>query len=125
MSAEELVGTIEEVETHDVDPMPDDAADPWDEVTAEFQSLGRRLRDTYRQVADERSPSEEELRGAFATLAAAFGQVAESVGNALKDPEIRANLKHAAGAFATAVSTTISGLGTELGKDEETGSEEE
>jgi hypothetical protein len=102
------------VETHQHDPTTDAPGDPWVAATSEFRDLGQRLRDTYRQVADERGPSENEIRDAFATLAGAWGQVAESVGGALKDPEVRQHLKQAASAFASAIGTTITDLGSEL-----------
>jgi hypothetical protein len=117
MGTEELIGTIEQVEPHGEDPTIE--TDPWDVVAEEFRSLGTRLRDNYRQVADEHGPSEDELRQAFATLAGAWSQVAESVGEALRDTEVRRRLKHTVSALATALGTTISGLGVELGSDEE------
>jgi hypothetical protein len=121
---EELIGTIEEMETHQDDPTTDEREDPWDTVTSEFSGLGQRLRDTYRSVADERGPTEDEIRDAFATLAGAWNQVAESVGAALKDNEVREHLKAAASAFATAVGSTITELGSELRKEEEATEEE-
>jgi hypothetical protein len=114
MSPEQLVGTIEEVETHDPDPKPDEDVDPWDTVSSEFGSLGDRLKDTYRRVAADRGPSEDEIKGAFATLIGAWDQVAESVTSALRDPEAREHLKKAASSFATALGSTISDLGDEF-----------
>jgi hypothetical protein len=114
VSPEQLVGTIEEVETHDPDPKPDEDVDPWDTVSSEFGSLGDRLKDTYRRVAADRGPSEDEIKGAFATLIGAWDQVAESVTTALRDPEAREHLKKAASSFATALGATISDLGDEF-----------
>jgi hypothetical protein len=111
---EQLVGTIEEVETHDSDPKPEENVDPWDTVSSEFGSLGDRLKDTYRRVAANRGPSEDEIKGAFATLIGAWDQVAESVTSALHDPEAREHLKKAASSFATALGATISDLGDEF-----------
>jgi hypothetical protein len=120
VSSEQLVGTIEEVETHDSDPKPDEQPDPWDTVSSEFGSLGDRLKDTYRRVAADRGPSEDEIKGAFATLVGAWDQVAESVTSALRDPEAREHLKKAASSFATALGSTISDLGDEFkGSSEE------
>jgi hypothetical protein len=68
-------------------------------------------------MADQRGPSEDEIRGAFATLVGAWGQVANSVGGALRDPEVREHLMQAASAFATAIGATLSELGTELQSD--------
>ena len=116
MSPEQLVGTIEQVETHSDDPKAEYAADPWDEVTNELGSLGNRLRDTYRKVADERGPSEEEIKDAFSTLLNAWDQVSESVSTALNDPETREHLKQAASSFASALGNTMSGIGDEIRK---------
>lgn len=114
MSPEQLIGTIEEVETHDTDPKPEAEPDPWDTMSSEFGSLGDRLKDTYRRVASDRGPSEDEIKGAFATLVGAWDQVAESVTTALRDPVAREHLKKAASSFATALGSTISDLGDEF-----------
>lgn len=102
--------------------MREAGADPWDDVRSQFSGLGRRIKDTYRQ-AGEGGPSEDEIKGAFATLLGAWNQVADSISTALRDPETRDRLKDAAGAFATAVGSTLSGLGNEirddLGREEE------
>jgi hypothetical protein len=112
--AKQLVGTIEEVETHDKDPTTDEHGDPWNTVQDELGGLGQRLKDTYRKVASEGGPSEEEIKDAFGTLASAWDQVAESVSTALQDPEVRQKLKTAASSLATAMGNTINELGAEL-----------
>ncbi len=114
MGPEELVGTIEEVETHDNDPTSESRSDPWTTFQEEWSDLGEQLKDTYRKVATEEGPTEDEVRQAFATLAGAWGQVAESVSEALNDPDVRRRLKEAGSAFAMAIGRTISDLGTEL-----------
>ena len=123
MGTEELVSTIEQVEPHDTDPKTEDERDPWESVTSDFSDISHRLRDTYRKIADDRGPSEDEIKEAFATLVGAWDQVAESVTTALSDPELRQQIKDAAGSFASAVGSTITDLGAELrkepGQDEE------
>ena len=114
VSTEQLVGTIKQVKTHDHDPTASEPTDPWDDVTSEFGSLGDRLKQTYRKVASDSGPSEEEIKGAFATLIGAWDQIAESVTTALQDPETRDNLKEAASSFASALGETMSGLGNEI-----------
>lgn len=128
MSPEQLVCTIEEVETHEQDPTSsgNDKTDPWEAVSTELGDLKDRIADTYRRVADDHGPSEDEIKQAFSTLAGAWDQVAESVTTALRDPDVRDKLKTAASSFASAFGTTMSELGSEL-KDsarEETGEEE-
>jgi hypothetical protein len=80
-------------------------------VSSEFSSLGDRLKDTYRRVASDTGPTEEEIKEAFATLAGAWDQVAASFSTALNDPATRAHLKKAATSFAAALGTTITDLG--------------
>jgi hypothetical protein len=114
VGTKQLVGTIEEVETHEPDPRSSESTDPWTRFHEEFGALGTRLRDTYRNVASENGPTEEEIKDALGTLAGAWNQVAGSVSSALQDTEVREKLKEAAGALAAALGRTISDLGSEL-----------
>jgi hypothetical protein len=104
------------VEIHDTDPTTDPQNDePWDEVTYRFGELGNRVKSTYRKVADDQGPTEDEIKGAFATLAGAWDQIAESVSDILRDPETRDGLKRAAGSLASALGSTLSDLSSEFG----------
>jgi hypothetical protein len=76
------------------------------------------LKDTYRKVANDQGPTEQEIKQAFGTLVEAWDQVAGSVSEALHDPEVRQRLRDAGSAFAAAVGRTISDLGTELRDNE-------
>jgi hypothetical protein len=121
VGTKQLVGTIEEVETHEQDPTSRQTVDPWTTFHEEFSGLGDQLRDTYRKVAADGGPSEQEIQDAFSTLAGAWNQVAGSVSSALRDPEVRRRLKDAGTAFATAVGNTITELGAELGEQRSSG----
>jgi len=131
VGAKQLVCTIQEVETHEDDPTTEGPGDPWNTFQEEFGGLGERLKGTYRRVASEDGPTEEEIKEALATLAGAWDQIATSVSSALQDPEVRRKLKDAASSLATAVGTTINELGTELrgtesaARDPSAGAEEE
>lgn len=114
MRAEEFVGTIEQVETHENDPTSEPQQDPWTTFHDEFSELGDQLKDTYRKVSSDGGPTEEDIKDAFGTLAGAWNQVAGSVSTALQDAEVRQKLKDAGSAFATAIGRTISELGDEL-----------
>ena len=114
MSTEQLIGTIKKVQFHDSDPTTDEPTDPWDRATAQFGSLGDRLKSTYRKVADEKGPSEDDVKDAFTTLLGAWNQVADTFADALNDPETRDHLKKVARSFAAAIGTTIADLGAEL-----------
>jgi hypothetical protein len=114
MGAKQLIGTIKQVETHEQDPTSERPGDPWTTFHDEFIGLGEQLKDTYRKVASEEGPTEDDIKDAFDTLAGAWGQMSGSVSSAFQDPEVRQRLKDAAGAFAAAVGRTISELGAEL-----------
>jgi hypothetical protein len=114
VGAEQLVGSIQEVETHETDPTTEDAIDPWNTFQDEVGGLGARLKSTYEKVTAEGGPTEEEIKDAFGTLMGAWDKVAESVTTALRDPEVRQRLKDAASSFASALGTTIAELGSEL-----------
>ena len=122
MGAEQLVGTIEQVEPH-----PDDATtsqDPWRRANEELSELGRKLRDLYRSVSDESGPDEEEIKDAFGVLAGAWNQVATTLGNAMRDPEVRGHVRAAIGSLAEAVGATLAGLASELSDEEAPGEDE-
>lgn len=112
------------METHDSDPTTNRNDDPWKEVSSDISVLREQLKDTYRNVAQNGGPSDEEIKAAFSTLAAAWDQVAESMSTALKDPEVREQLKETASAFATALGATMSEFGEELRRTTISGEEE-
>jgi hypothetical protein len=115
------------VEIHETDPKADPPTDPWDDVTDRFGELGDRLKSTYRKVADEHGPTEEEIKGAFATLAGAWDQVAESATDILRDPGTREGLKKAASSLASALGSTLTQLSSEFasGRSRSQSTEEE
>jgi hypothetical protein len=114
VGTEQLVGTIEEVETHDPDPTTSPTPDPWETVSDDFRGLLDRLKEAYRSVSQERGPSEDEVREAFGILLAAWDKVAETVTGALSDPEVRDGLRSATSSLATALGATVTQLGEEL-----------
>ncbi len=105
------------METRDTDSTRDPTSDPWGEVTNRFGDLGHRLTSTYRKVADEQGPTEDEIKEAFSTLAGAWDQIAGSISDILRDPEARDGLKRAAGSLASALGSTLSDLSSEFGTD--------
>jgi hypothetical protein len=108
------------VEKHQPDPTSNGETDPWDAASVEWSSLKDRLWSTYRQAASNDGPTEEEIKKALATLAGAWDQVAASFSAALSDPDTRASLKRAAGSFAAALGATVSGLGEDFRRRDET-----
>jgi predicted trehalose synthase len=101
------------VEQHDTDPTHD-PVDPWSEAGKRWSSIGEKLRDRYKEVSGDGGPSEAEVRSALETLGEAARAVADSVGNAMKDPDVREQVKDATASFVTALGQTFSQLGDEL-----------
>lgn len=91
-----------------------DAADPWDKMVKEWRSLGRKLRDTYRESAVEAGPTEDEVKAALRTLGGAFDRMTNAFGAAVRDEQVRQNVKKAATGFVEAVGAAFSELGSEL-----------
>ncbi len=101
------------MEQHEHDPTQD-PADPWAEAGRRWSSIGDKLKDRYNELSGGGGPSEEEVRSALETLGEAARAVADSVGSAMKDPEVREQVKDAAASFVTALGQTFSQLGDEL-----------
>jgi len=120
LSTRYTVGTLSIVEKHEHDP-----ADPWAEAGRRWSSIGEKLRDRYREMSGDGGPSEDEVRSAFETLGDAARAVADSVGSAMKDPEVRDQVKDAAASFVTALGQTFSQLGDELRQARERTSDDE
>lgn len=99
------------MEAHEQTEQP---SDPWAEAGRRWSSIGDKLRDHYRDMSDEGGPSEDEVRSALETLGDAARAVADSVGSAMKDPQVRDQVKDAAASFVTALGQTFSQLGDEL-----------
>lgn len=87
-------------------------------VSGEIGELKQRLKDTYQEVRTDHGPTEDQIKQALSTLLAAWDQVAESLAVALKDPDIRGQLKETASSFAAALGTTLSDIGEEIQKTE-------
>jgi hypothetical protein len=83
-------------------------------MSEQFAALGKRLKDTYRQTAGETGPSEDEVKAAFRTLGGAWDRLAETIGAAARDEQLRENVKQAATGFFEAMGAAFSELGAEL-----------
>lgn len=85
-----------------------DPGQPWSELTDDIIGLAERVKATYRRVADETGPSEDEIRQAFSTLAGAWNQMAGSVGAAFQDEDVRHHLRKAGSSLLDAIGATLS-----------------
>lgn len=90
--------------------------DPWAEAGRRWASISDKLKEHYRGLAGDEGPGEDEIKSALDTLGDAARTVADSVGSAMKDPEVREQVKDAAASFVTALGQTFSQLGDELRK---------
>ncbi len=79
-----------------------------------WSNIGDRLRDRYQDVVGDQGPSENEVREAFKTLGTAAQAVFDSIGSAMKDPEVRSQVKDAVAGFASAMGQTFNDLGEEI-----------
>ena len=102
------------METHADDPIDQPEPDPWDKMTEQLASLGRKLRDTYQQSMTDSPPDQEEIKAALRTLGNAWEKVVQAVGTAARDEEVKANMKSAATGFFEAVGAAFSELGAEI-----------
>jgi hypothetical protein len=84
----------------------------------QWKSLGRKLRDTYRQSGSDDGPTDEDIRAAFSTLGSAWDRLAGAFGTAIRDEQVRQNAKRAATGFFEAVGAAFSELGSELRRSE-------
>lgn len=98
-------------------------------MSEQLSSLGKKLRDTYKQTVEEDGPDEAEIKAALRTLGSAWERVVQAVGTAARDEQVRDNMKGAATGFFEAVGAAFSELGAELHRSsasdetvEETGS---
>ncbi len=76
--------------------------------------LGSKLRTRYQEIVGNDGPAEEEVREAFATIGTAAHSLVDSIGESMRDPEVREQLKEATSTFFTAIGKTLSQLGDEL-----------
>jgi hypothetical protein len=110
MSPEQLIGTIKQVDAHDTDSRED----PWLRAGDQWSGLTAGIKGHYRDLVGEMGPSQEEVGEALRTLGHAAQSLTESVGQALRDPETRQQLKQAAASFLAAVGRTFTDLGEEI-----------
>ena len=107
------------METHDNDPRDDGFAEgasdeAWRQASQHFTALGSKLRTRYQEIVGEDGPAEEEVREAFATIGTAAQSLVDSIGESMRDPEVREQLKDATSTFFSAIGKTLSQLGDEL-----------
>jgi hypothetical protein len=87
----------------------------WDEVGERFAELGRRIKDRYDAQAafgEERAKVDDALKN----LADALDTTFTTIGETIRDPEIRDELRETASAMGNAFATTFHEVGDEISK---------
>lgn len=90
--------------------MDEDPRAAWAEAGERWAALRKRLRD----LGDDRLPPDEDVRAAAETLGEVTKGLAETLGAAVTDPELRARLAEATRSLGDAVAESLRSLGEEL-----------
>lgn len=92
--------------------------DRWQEVKTKVEGLGLKLKLHLEQEAEEEGPEGEsagQTQAAIEEMGAKLQDAVNSLGNAAKDPAIRADLKDLGVLLRDAMNETFSTVGTEVG----------
>jgi gas vesicle protein len=98
--------------------MDDNSKNAWMRVGMHFSAAGDKLKTHAKTVADEAKGSDEDqaaITDALNTLGKAMNQAVQSVGDAVKDPEVRDSLTAAFNSMGEAMNTTFGEAGTKVG----------
>jgi polysaccharide deacetylase 2 family uncharacterized protein YibQ len=79
-----------------------------------WAGIGDGLRRRYRDMVGDDGPSEDDVREALQTLGNAARSLADSIGVAMRDPDVRRQVKDAAASLVAALGTTFDELAVEL-----------
>ncbi len=90
------------------------ADETWRDVGDRFTSLGHRFRDHYREVEASSDISDEEVADALRSFGDAIDRVFTSLGNALRDPDVRDDAKETAETLLSALGATFQQIGDEV-----------
>jgi hypothetical protein len=96
----------------------EDKGEAWEQVKQRFESLGSSFRRHYQEQGsgEESGSGEQEVKDALKTLTEAADRLATSTGKALRDPQVRDEVKGAGSALVDALNATFSELGGEFRK---------
>lgn len=91
-----------------------DAKSAWNEVADSFAGLGERLRRHLDQVAAEGAPERVAVERAMHDLGTAVDHVVNAVGEAVRDPAVRADLTRISASLSGALAATFAEAGIRL-----------
>jgi hypothetical protein len=86
----------------------------WDQVGEKFTELGQRIKHQYEARAAFGDAERQKVDDAVKKLADAVESAFNSIGDTMKDPDIRSQLKDTANSFANAVTTTFHQVADEV-----------
>ena len=84
-----------------------DAKTAWDEVGDRFADLGKHIKDRYEARVAFAEEDKAKLDDAMKKLGDALETAFGALGDTMRDPDIRVQLKDTAGAMGTALTTTF------------------
>jgi hypothetical protein len=79
----------------------------WDEVGNRFSNLAGHVKDQFDARTAEGGPDSAQVDDAVRTLVRAVDHAFTAIGDTLRDPALRDDLKHAATAMSDAIATTF------------------
>lgn len=85
-----------------------DTQDAWGKVGNEFTSLGARFKEHYRKAT---SDDQAEVKKGLDAFSESLERAVDSLGKAIRDPEVRDDAKKAGNAIVDAIGASISELG--------------
>ena len=84
----------------------------WDEVGEQFNALGRRMKEHY----DENAAPKEDVHDALRQIADALDNGFTALGESLRDPGIRDDLKRTGNSIGDAIASTFETVASEIRK---------
>ncbi|HEX5950903.1 MAG TPA: hypothetical protein VFZ96_07865 [Actinomycetota bacterium] len=100
--------------------MAGSSKEAWDEVGERFATFGRALAGRYKQLEQERGATSEEdkrkVEEAFSTITRQLDQAFTSLGDTIRDPSAKDDLKQAARSVGEALTVTFQEVTEEIRK---------
>jgi hypothetical protein len=90
--------------------------DAWDEVGNRFSDLGKHVKDRYDANAGFGDEQHEKVNAALRQIGDALDAGFTAIGDSLRDPGMRDELKHAGVAVADALAATFNDVASEIRK---------
>jgi hypothetical protein len=93
-----------------------EAKQRWDEVGDRFSDLGKRFKERYDANAAFGTDQQEKMNDALRQMADALDAGFTAIGDSLRDPEIRDDLKQAGSSIGDALTVTFNEVADEIKK---------